>query len=73
VTFTATTALPYENLARATAALRAELGYQLVDAGNDELPDWDTLVVTGPLELTDHRGRTWFKYVATVESRPARP
>jgi hypothetical protein len=68
-TFTATTALPYEHLERATSGLRAELRQKLLHAGVHEMPVWDTVEVTGPYEFTDLRGRTWFEYRATVESR----
>src|SRR4051812_37716749 len=60
-TFTATTALPYEHLDRATAGLRAELRRQLA-AG--DLADWSTFRVTGPTEVADGRGRPWFEYGA---------
>ena len=47
MTFTATAVLPYDNLERATAGLRGRL--RLIIAGDpDALPDWATLVVTGP-------------------------
>jgi hypothetical protein len=72
VTFTAATALPYPHPAHATAGLRAQLRHRLLAAGCPDLPDWDTLVVAGPVESTTHRGRTWFEYVATVEPRRAR-
>jgi hypothetical protein len=67
--FTATTALPYEHLERATAALRAGLRHQLLAADVHRMPLWDTFEVTGPTLTTDGRGRTWFEYRATVESR----
>jgi hypothetical protein len=67
--FTATTALPYEHLDRATVGLRAELRRQLLRAAVHELPMWETFVVTGPRQFTDLRGRTWYEYRVTVESR----
>jgi hypothetical protein len=39
----------------------------MVAADVQEAPRWDTLTVTGPDEMTDGRGRTWFKYGATVQ------
>ncbi|MCU1483161.1 MAG: hypothetical protein JWQ19_3947 [Subtercola sp.] len=60
------TALPYATLQRATAGLRVQLRLQMA-AG--ELPDWDTLEVTGPVESVDARGRTWFHYRATAAPR----
>ena len=68
-TFAATAALPYEHLERAAAALRAELSRQLLAADVHDLPEWDTLHVSGPNEFTDLRGRTWYEYRATVEGR----
>ena len=51
-----------------------ELGYLLGRQSPEESPDWDTLVVTGPTETTDARGRVWFEYSATVSSRrPSAP
>jgi hypothetical protein len=56
VTYTATTAVPYPHLERATAGLRAALRHQLLAAGVVGPPDWATLIVEGPEELTDGRG-----------------
>jgi hypothetical protein len=70
-TYAASAVLPYRHLAGATAGLRAELGH-LIDGQRGELPDWKTLHVTGPVVSADARGRAWFEYSATVESRPAR-
>ena len=67
--FTATAALPYEHLERATAVLRAQLRQQLLAANPHEVPVWETFTVTGPVEFTDLRGRTWYAYRARVESR----
>ncbi len=69
MTFTAITALPYEHLERATAGLRAELRQRLLHEDVHEMPMWETFTVTGPHEFTDLRGRTWYEYQATVESR----
>jgi hypothetical protein len=68
-TYSATTALPYPHLERATAGLRAELRHRLLAAEVDELPDWSTLEVRGPVEVLDGLGRTWFEYEATVAGR----
>jgi hypothetical protein len=67
VIFTATTALPYAHAERAAAGLRAEVRRQLLEAG--ELADWATLEVTGPSEVPDGLGRTWFEYQATMHAR----
>ncbi|SDY81618.1 hypothetical protein SAMN05660209_03778 [Geodermatophilus africanus] len=31
-------------------------------------PDWSTLMVKGPVEVPDLRGRAWFEWTATVEA-----
>ena len=67
--FRATAALPYDNLERATAGLRAALMQQLLAAGVREAPVWETFVVTGPIVFEDLRGRDWYEYRASVESR----
>lgn len=65
---TATTALPYPHLERATAGLRAELRRQLVAAGVHDAPDWDTFTITGPTTTKDARGNTWFEWAARVQA-----
>jgi hypothetical protein len=70
--YSATTALPYEHLERATAGLRGTLRQLVLDDGAGELPDWSTLQVAGPVTTTGARGRTWYEYAATVESRHLR-
>ncbi|MCW2899921.1 MAG: hypothetical protein JWO67_2186 [Streptosporangiaceae bacterium] len=72
MTFTATTALPYPHLGRATAGLRGELRQQLLAAGVVAAPDWSTLAVTGPQEFADERGQVWFGYWATLDATPER-
>jgi hypothetical protein len=69
--FSASTALPYEHRARATAGLVGVLHHRLLDEGGGEMPDWSTLTVAGPVVTVDARGRTSFEYAATVESRAA--
>ncbi len=80
--YSASVPLPYQHRQGAAVGLRAELrhlvelGYLLGRQALDELPDWSTLVVTGPHESTDARGRVWFEYPATVraaraDARPA--
>ena len=68
MTFTATTALPYPHLERATAGLRAELRHKLLAADVVAAPDWARLTVEGPEEFADDRGRTWFGYWATLDA-----
>jgi hypothetical protein len=72
--FSATAALPYEHLERATAGLRAELRRQVLAADVNAMPRWGTPCVTGPHKFTDLRGRSWYEYRASVEGRrPADP
>ena len=66
-TFSASAALPYEDLDRATRSLQDELRHAL--ASVDEAPDWSTLEVEGPTEVKGASGRTWYRWTATVESR----
>lgn len=69
MTFRATTVLPYDNLDRATAGLRAERRRQLMFADVHAMPVWDSFEVTGADPVTDARERMWFEYRASVESR----
>jgi hypothetical protein len=75
--YSASVPLPYQHRQGAAVGLRAELrhlvelGYLLGRQAPGELPDWDTLVVTGPDESTDARGRVWFEYTATVRASRA--
>jgi hypothetical protein len=69
VTFRATAVLPYDSLERATAGLRGRLRLMVADHGPDLLPDWDTLVVTGPTTTKDARGNTWFEWTGTVQAK----
>jgi hypothetical protein len=71
VKFSASTALPYEHLERATSGLRAELRQRLLHADVHEMPVWETFTVTGPHPFTDLRRRVWFENRASVGSRNA--
>jgi hypothetical protein len=42
---------------------------QLLAPDVHEMPLWDTFVVTGPIVFEDRRGRTWYEYRASVQSR----
>jgi hypothetical protein len=68
-TYLASAVLPYQHRAGAMAGLRAELRHQITGRETVEVPDWGTLDVTGPVECADARGRVWFEYRATVETR----
>ena len=61
--------LPYADACSAAAGLRAELRHRLAGA-DDEAPDWENLVVHGPMLSADARGHVWFEYSAVVHSRP---
>jgi hypothetical protein len=70
--YSASTALPFEHLERATAGLRAQLRQAVLAAeGLAVLPDWSTLQVTGPHPEVDRRGTAWFGYRATIDVAPA--
>ncbi len=72
MTYTATTVLPSADVARATAGLRAALRLAVAAGSPSEVPDWSTLVVTGPVVSTDAGGwvGSWHEYEGTVSSRP---
>ncbi len=69
--FSATAAVPYEHLERATAGISAELRRQILAADVQAIPRWETLTVSGSRKFTDLYGRIWYEYRATVESRPS--
>ncbi len=66
-TYQAATALPYDDLVRATAGLRGQLRPMAIADG--ATPDWSTMVVQGPVEVTGLHGATWYKWTATGEAR----
>ena len=68
-THRASVVLPYQHCAGAIAGLRAELRHQITQRSPAELARWDTFAVYGPVESTDVRGRTWFEYSGSVETR----
>jgi hypothetical protein len=72
-TVEATIALSYPYTERATAGLRAALRAQLP---NGELPDWSTLVVTGPVGPVDVKdvdsGGAHARFVAARRGRSFR-
>jgi hypothetical protein len=69
VTFRATAALPFDNLDQATAGLRGRLQLMVADCGRELMPDWKTLLVTGPTTTKDVRGNTWFEWAATMQAK----
>lgn len=69
MTLTATAAMPYEHLERATAGLRGQL--RELAAAADAVPDWTTLTVTGPAQDVGAHGRIWYRWTATVLAETA--
>jgi hypothetical protein len=65
VTYSATAVLPYHDVRSAIRGLRSELRHQLALAGTGD-PDWTSLALTGPVPVTDGRGRRWFEYTASI-------
>ncbi len=63
-------ALPYPDARSAAAGLRAELRHEFAVRGGTEQPDWDTLVLTGPVESRGRSGSTWYEYTLGVACRP---
>jgi hypothetical protein len=63
-------ALPYPDDRSALAGLRAEIEHEVALSGAGR-PDWDTMVLVGPVPLPDSGGRRWFDYVLSVACRPA--
>lgn len=52
--------------------ITARLPWDSLDAqslGPDAVPEWTTLIVTGPMTRTDRYGRTTLHWTATVECR----
>ncbi len=67
----ASTVLPGSDLARATAGLRGALRLEIATA-TTELPDWSTLVIDGPTPVPGPGRGPWYRYTATVSTRPPR-
>lgn len=63
-TFSATVSLPFNDLPRATAALRGWLRLYATEAGGS--PDWYTMTVAAEPSEVDSHSRTWFCWSATV-------
>lgn len=69
--YEARTTLPFNDLERATSALRGELRLQAAYAeAGPQVPDWTTLVVTRLDDEIDHHGRTWWCWSGTVNPMP---
>lgn len=66
-TYQAAAALPHQNRGRATEALRDRLTIMALAAGLT--PDWSTLVVTGPTEMTGTQHGARFEWTGRVAMR----
>jgi hypothetical protein len=62
-------ALPYPDVRSALAGLRAEIGHEVARTGGGT-PDWETMVLVGPVPLPDDGGQRWFDYILSVACRP---
>ncbi len=63
-TYQAATALPYDDLVRATAGLRGQLRPMAIADG--ATPDWSTMAVEGPTETVGRHGVVWFEWTGSV-------
>jgi hypothetical protein len=69
--YRAASALPHRNRGRATEGLRDRLTIMAVAAGLT--PDWSTLVVTGPTEMTGTQQGARFEWTGRVAMRGSSP
>jgi hypothetical protein len=69
--YQAAAALPHENRGRATEGLRSQLTIMGLAAGL--APDWSTLAVTGPTEMTGTQQGARFEWTGRVAMRGASP
>jgi hypothetical protein len=67
----AAAALPHQNRSRATKALRGQLTIMAFAAGLT--PDWSTLAVTGPTEMTGTQQGARFEWTGRVAMRGSSP
>src|SRR3954454_4446183 len=67
----AAAALPHQNRGRATKALRDQLTIMAFAAGLT--PDWSTLAVTGPTEMTGTQQGARFEWTGRVAMRGSSP
>jgi hypothetical protein len=65
--YQAAAALPHHNRGRATTALRGQLTIMALAAGLT--PDWSTLAVTGPTEMTGTQHGARFEWTGRVAMR----
>lgn len=60
----AAAALPHDDRERAVEELQAQL--RVMAAAAAVVPDWTTLTVTGPTEMTAMDERSWFEWAASI-------
>jgi hypothetical protein len=60
----AAAALPHDDRERAVEELQAQL--RVMAAAAAVVPDWTTLTVTGPTEMTAMDDRSWFEWAASI-------
>jgi hypothetical protein len=65
--YRATAAVPCLDAGRAVSGLRARLRAQA--EVEQVVVDWDTLRVTGPVEVVGARGRVWYEWTATARAK----
>ncbi len=69
--YQAAAALPHKNRSRATEGLRDQLTIMALAAGLT--PDWSTLTVTGPTEMTGTQHEARFEWTGHVAMRGSSP
>jgi hypothetical protein len=69
--YQAAAALPHQNRGRATEGLREQLTIMALAAGLT--PDWSTLAVTGPTEMTGTQHGARFEWTGRVAMRGSSP
>jgi hypothetical protein len=69
--YQAAAALPHQNRGRATKALRDQLTIMALAAGLT--PDWSTLAITGPTEMTETQQGARFEWTGRIAMRGSSP
>jgi hypothetical protein len=69
VTYTATAALPYVDVARAVSGLRGQL--RVLAQRDGAVPDWAALCVGRPAEVIGLHGVVWHEWSAAIDPREA--
>ncbi|SFO58039.1 hypothetical protein SAMN05660359_04479 [Geodermatophilus obscurus] len=66
-TYRVTATAPYDDRERAVAGSRGQL--RLMAIADSATPDWSTMTIEGPVEVTGLHGATWYEWTATGEAR----